>query len=69
MTDFSHFKEQTSNAEWAKEMRARVADLNEQLREAEGRNIIVALDARQSYGIPNSNVGIPEINITIAERI
>jgi hypothetical protein len=58
-----------TNVEWARNLRAMVSDLNEQISEAEGRNVIVALNVRQSYGIANQHIGMPELLITISERI
>lgn len=71
-TDFTHFKEEyLTNAEWAKEIRARLDDLNDLLSEAAGRDILV-------YGRVNmvAHTGFAEgkpqygtVTLSLAERI
>lgn len=51
-----------SNAEWAKEIRARVADLNELMAEATARDAIIQLAALTSN---YDNV----LRVTVSERI
>lgn len=78
MNDFSHFKPATkerelSNHEWAKEVRARVADLNELLDEAVSRDVIVtgtiAMTGCCYVGGDNHLKPMPTVMMTLSERI
>jgi hypothetical protein len=74
--DYSHFKERdTDNTEYVKDLKARIADLNELLAEAPGRNVIVHMTVAQLLKSPvaqllKSPVDLtPHIHAIIAERI
>jgi hypothetical protein len=70
---FTHLKEEhLTNYEWAKEVRARLADLNELLQGASTRDIIVAgtvaMVAR--FYISHDDSPMPQtITITMSERL
>ena len=73
--DFSYLKpDAMQNEEWAKEVRARVADLNELLDEAVGRDVIVtgvvAMACGAMYvGGENHLKPIPTLTLTLSQRI
>jgi hypothetical protein len=66
--DFSHFKKpELENSDYAKELRARIADINELLAEAPGRNVVVHMTVAQLLKSPMDLT--PHIHAIIAERI
>ncbi len=73
--DFSHFlAADLDNHEWAKEVRARVADLNELLDEAVGRDVIVTGSVAMACGAmfvggENHLKPIPTLSLTLSQRI
>jgi len=71
---FTHFKDtHLTNHEWAKEVRARLSDLNELLQEAASRDIIVtgnvAMFAGLYCGGENHLKPLPTVDLTLSERI
>ena len=74
MNDFTHLKEREfDNHEWAKDVRARVDDLNELLEEAASRDVIVAgsIAMNTAYYSDGSNnfKRIGTIVINLSQRI
>lgn len=73
--DFSHFKEKDGdNEQWAAEVRARVADLNELLDQAVGRDVIVTGTVAMSagcfyFGGANHMKPMPTLSLTLSQRI
>lgn len=71
---FTHLNErEMDNHEWAKEVRARAADLNELLDEAVKRDIIVtgvvAMTGACYVGGSNHLKPMPTLMLTLSERI
>ena len=66
--EFSHFPDpDLNNTEYAKELRARIADLNELLAEAPSRDVVVHMTIAQLLKSPMDLT--PHIHAIIAERI
>lgn len=72
--DFTHFKDKDgNNEEWAKEVRARVADLNELLDQAASRDVIVtgqiAMPCGFMVGGADHLKPFPTLSLTLSQRI